>query len=206
MRRGLFLALALLVALFGLTSRPAAVPLLVELKIRDPLTSNGPVPDDEASVASSENDKGKGSEKEKGNGKSDDGYSKAELKALTLWLSKDGKTWKALDGEITDLSDGSILARFTGSGGSGSGSTADLATSFGLPTSDITGTELDSYFIGVSTGTSAAPGPTLSAPLVSWSYATKNATTGSVPEPAAWTLAALGAAAMALAWKARRKA
>src|SRR5215831_4453565 len=98
MRRGLFFALAVIVALFGIATPPSAVPLLVDMKIRDPLTANAPQSGDDA-VAFLSPDNGKGNGKG-GNG----GYCKADLKGLTLWLSHDGKSWKALDGEVLDLS------------------------------------------------------------------------------------------------------
>jgi hypothetical protein len=198
MRRGLWFFLALLVFLFALAASSSAVPLLVELKIRDALTSAAaPASGDEVLVIPSGSGKGKW----KGGDSGNPDFSKLNLKSLTLWLSTDGKSWKALDGEITGLANDKINARFNAKG---TGSPTDLAAKFGLPAID-TGQSPDSYYIGVSTGSTSFSGTTLSARLVSWNFVTVN-TQSSAPEPAVWSLLLLGGLGAALALRSRRKA
>src|SRR5262245_56506271 len=106
MIRSIVLLLGLLLSL-TLAASSLAVPLLVELEIRDPLAVVAePVAPDDGLVVGTNNGKGKENSSKSGKGNTEHGkpgeaLTKGNLKSLTLWLSKDGKSWKALDAEVT---------------------------------------------------------------------------------------------------------
>src|SRR5262245_15814572 len=161
MRRGIWLFAGMLAALFAFAGSSSAVPLLVELKI-DALSSTvAPPSANEVQILPSGDAKGKGKGGGGGNVGSTTGspidLSKLNLKSLTLWLSTDGKSWKMLSGQITELTNDKISAQFKGSG-----SSSDPAA-LGLPAVDVTGQITPSYYIGVSTSSTSFSGTTLSA-------------------------------------------
>ena len=221
MRRGTILLLALIFAI-ALAATAYAVPLLVELKIGDPLTavvSSPPVLNEEVSVPSSSPGKGNGKSGDKGSsgtktnngngssgdkgnsGKKDDPLSNANLKSLTLWLSTDGKSWKALDAEVTNVGDDKITAKFNSKG---NGTLDPVA--LGLPEATTSSVDFSSYYIGVSTSSTSFTGTTYTSRLLSWNVATKaDQVVTSVPEPVLWPLIAMGAAGAGFALRRRKK-
>ena len=223
MRRGTILLLALIFAI-ALAATAYAVPLLVELKIGDPLTavvSSPPVLNEEVTVPSTSTGKGNGKSGDKGNsgtksnngngnsgdkgnngnGKNADPLSNANLKSLTLWLSTDGKSWKALDAEVTSVGDDKITAKFNSKGNA----TLD-PVALGLPEATASSTDFSSYYIGVSTSSTSFTGTTYTSRLLSWNVATKaDQVVTSVPEPVLWPLVAMGAVGAGFVLRRRKK-
>jgi hypothetical protein len=227
MRRIRFVLLAISLFAITLPARSSAVPFLVEMKIKEPLSSvNSSVPyaDDQLNLPGNGYANGKGngnsssaggsaSEKSnpgKGN-KPDDLLTKGNLKDLTLWYSTNGKDWKVLGGEVVDLGSDKITARVDSKGNT----TIDEAMStFGLPGSNTTGEVPQTYFIGVSGGPSGSKsfsGSTYSAQLISWQYVSYHlasetgSQTISIPEPGMWHLLTMGVLGVGLVVGKRKK-
>lgn len=221
MRRRFSIGLAALCFMLGLAASSSAAPILVELRIKDPvgsLDNPSSPPESEFVPPSKGNGKGKSNEKgtDKGGsptgaGNSGDNGSKggqsttkADLKSLSLWLSNNGKDWTQVSSEIVAIEPDKITAQINGKG---KDDTTNLFESFSR---DITGNTSQSYYVGVSTSsTSFASGSGLSARLISMEFTSKHAAavTGSttrVPEPAMWPLFAAGAMGLGLALRSRR--
>ena len=197
--------LALFLFALGLAASSSAVPLLVELTIKDPVGSleNGSSPVQDEFVKH-----GKGGGNGKGSG------STTDLKSLTLWLSTNGKDWTKVSNDLISYAPDKITAEINTKGKN------DL---FGSAPGDITGESGQAYYIGLSTSSSSyAAGGKLSARLVSWNYASKTGTPSTpttpsnpstpstpsrtVPEPAAWLLFAAGILAIGFAFRKRHRA
>lgn len=222
MRRRFVLLLALALTALVFATHSLAIPLLVELKIKDAIGSleeSAPPADDTALLPGSNSGKGqeklekKSNEKGKtvekggagGNGKGHDKSNEnVDLKSLTLWLSSDGQSWHKAAGDIVSLTSDGVTARFEGSGKK-SGGAIDALESFALSSRDITGQDL---YVGISTSATSFTGRTVSARLVSWQYVRQEAPSAptAVPEPGLWPL--LGAAGVwgaGIAFARRRK-
>jgi hypothetical protein len=206
--------LALSIVTLSLAATSSAVPIFVELKIREPLAAvNAPDPvgDDQLVLPDvgpgkgKSNAKGSGSNSGKANngngGQSKDPFAKSNLRALTLWISSDGTSWKTLGGEVVDLSGETLTARVDAKGDV---STSDALATFGLPALDSGSGTSGSYYLGVSTSSTNVWEGAYSAQLVSWSYFSPNGQAVSIPEPTAWPLFTAGLFGLGVALAARK--
>jgi hypothetical protein len=193
----------------ALAASASAVPTLVEFKIKDEVVAaNNATPTADDLLSSNGNGGGKGKSGDKSNGAGNSGNSngKADLKSLTLWLSTDGKSWKAVSSEVVGLSSDKITARIDNKSG---GSSSDFLNSFAVSTTDITGDSQTGYYVGLSTTSTSYTSSYLSARLVSWQYVNPNGdaitTTTSIPEPLMFPLFASGAIGLGLVLGGRKK-
>lgn len=197
MRRRLALLLALLLLALAVATYSSAVPLLVELKIKDLVGSldESSSPYDVLSPLGRGNDKARSG---RGNGRGNGGEL-VDLRSLTLWLSSDGKNWRKVDGDLVSYASDRVTARINSTGKKQEGS-FDLLTSFHT-SRDITGRGAPILYVGVSTSAeSYTGGRSMAGRLVSWQYARTAAPIGgvSVPQPAMWPLFAAGALGVGL--------
>jgi len=209
MRLRTYALLALLPFTLVLASSAYAVPILVELRIKDPVAAidnSAPKGDDAITLPGKSGGKGNSNEKGKGGG-SDKGKSSgsADLHSLTLWLSADGKVWKPVTNDVLEFTSDKITARLDTKGDAPA---TDLMKSFGLPSVNITGELSQNFYVGLSTSSTSYVSGSFSARLVSWQYVSPNRkaiTAISVPEQAILPLFATGAVILGLALGGRKK-
>jgi hypothetical protein len=206
---------ALLLFALGLAASSSAVPILVELTIKDPVGSlENPSSTQHDQFVNPGEGGGKGKSNEKGNEKSNGKFGSAgnsgnngnsngtDLKSLTLWLSTNGKDWTKISNDLVSYSLEKITAEINTKGKN------DI---FGSSPGNITGETGQTYYVGLSTSPSSySAGSMVSARLVSWDYVSKTGTPAapstSVPEPAVWALFGGGLLGLAFAFRPRRRA
>jgi len=207
MRLRTYALLALLPFALVLASSAYAVPILVELKIKDPagaIDNSAAKGDDAITLPGKSGGKGNSNEKGKGGG-SDKGNGNADLHSLTLWLSSDGKAWKPVTNDVVEFTSDKITARLDTKGNA---TTTDLMKSFGLPAVNITGELSQNFYVGLSTSSTSYVSGSFSARLVSWQYVSPNRkaiTVIAVPEQAILPLFATGAVVLGLVLGGRKR-